>query len=468
MAGYRVAIPKGHRPRFRRFLEWLIQSGLQNPGPSDLTLDHLTRYAASLSGEKVGTQGAYLLGAVRGAEIIAPWLSLGTIRRRAQDLVNAGCGYKRKGRSPNQGATAKISLPIARWPAEHRSAWRKAVAEMENVCGDEDDDPFARYANPELLPAFSRNPGTRRNHAHAWGRWLWVMQSAGEDWVVTADRLELFIRSCLSGRCRHGGVAGYLSSLLFMLRIIAPATDPETLAMIRATRDSEKARHGAPASPEIAHPADLVRVGLELMRRAEAIPVSSRAAIDYRDGLLLYLGVLIPSRSVNLGGLRLNCDLFLDEKPRILWETVDIKGRIAHTYDLPGDIAARMRVMWQKYRPMLMGADAASQDYFFGPRRGGSGRNRELTPSGINRIVTRRTAELLGKRVTGYSRRHSVATMITEEAPEQVEHVQLLLQQASPKSKSFYVRQAKKVLATKLAQECLADLRKRDRDRTRF
>jgi integrase len=339
---------------------------------------------------------------------------------------------------------------------------------MEAACGDEDDDPFARYADPELLPAFSRNSGARRNHAHAWGRWLWVMLRAGEDWPVTPDRLELFIRSCLSGQCRHGGVAGYLSSLLFMLRIIAPATDPETLEMIRATRESERARHGAPAVRDIAHPADLVRVGLELMRRAEALPVSGQSATAYRDGLLLYLGVLIPSRSINLGGLRLGRDLFLDESPRIAWEAVDIKGRTAHTYELPSELVARMRVMWRKYRPMLMGADAESQDYFFGPRRGGSGQNEELTPSAINRIVTKRTAELLGKRVTGYSRRHSVATMITEEAPEHVGHVQHLLQQGSSRSREFYARQARKVLATKRAQECLADLRKKIQCEQRF
>src|SRR5690242_11418602 len=102
MAEFRTKIPSSHRSRFRRFLEWLVRCGIENPGPSDLRPDQLTRYADSLAGEKVRTQGAYLIGAVRGAQIVAPWLNLGPMRRRAQDLVNAGRGYQKKGRSTTQ------------------------------------------------------------------------------------------------------------------------------------------------------------------------------------------------------------------------------------------------------------------------------------------------------------------------------------------------------------------------------
>jgi integrase len=114
---------------------------------------------------------------------------------------------------------------------------------------------------------------------------------------------------------------------------------------------------------------------------------------------------------------------------------------------------------------MIMGADAETQDWFWGPRRGGSGENRGLTTSAINRIVTTRSMELIKdedgkpKRVTGHSRRHAVATMWAEEAPEQVANVSLLLQQADPRSREIYSMKAKKVMA-RIAAECLAELRK--------
>lgn len=460
MAEYRFRIPPSHRSRFRRFLEWLGRTGMENPGPSDLRPEQLARYAETLSGEKTGTQGAYLMGAVRGAQIVAPGLDLGVLRRRAQDLMNAGRARPKTGRSKSQGRQATLSLPVAQWPHGHRRPWQGALAAMQSACGEDDEDPFGRYAHPETMPAFSRNPGTRRNHAHAWGRWLWVMQQARQGWEVTPHRLETFIRSCLSTGCSHGGVATYLSSILFMIPIVAPRTDSEIVDILRMTRDSEVERHGAAAVREIVHPSQLARIGLGLMQRAEQKPMSSESAIEYRDGLLIWAGTVIPARSINLGGLRLGRDLFLDEDPRIVWQAIDIKGKVSYSYDLPAEVADRMRVMWDKYRPMLMGADADTQDYFWGPRRGGSGLNRGLTTSAINRIVTKRSSELLKKRVTGCSRRHSVATMITEEAPENVEHVTTLLQQGSSRSRSFYNRRAKKVRATKIAAECIAERRK--------
>jgi hypothetical protein len=69
-----------------------------------------------------------------------------------------------------------------------------------------------------------------------------------------------------------------------------------------------------------------------------------------------------------------------------------------------------MRRYRDRYREMIMGADAETQDWFWGPRRGGSGENRGLTTSAINRIVTTRSMELIKdedgkpKRVTGHSR----------------------------------------------------------------
>ena len=86
--------------------------------------------------------------------------------------------------------------------------------------------------------------------------------------------------------------------------------------------------------------------------------MSGKSAIEYRDGLLLVCGTVIPARGINLGALRLGYDLFLDDNPRIQWEAVSIKGRKAHSYSLPEELVAPMRRFTEKYRPMLMGADA--------------------------------------------------------------------------------------------------------------
>jgi hypothetical protein len=308
--------------------------------------------------------------------------------------------------------------------------------------------------------AFSRNSKTRRGHQYAWGRWLYVMQRANQGFEITPARIETFIRACLADKCTHGGIASYLSSIVFMVPVVAPKTSKTNLQILKDTRSKEIERHGPPAAPEFVHPSKLTKAGLELMARAERSTVSSKSAIEYRDGLLMVCGTVIPARGINLGGLRIGHDLFLDDNPRIQWEAITIKGRKAHTYSLPEELAAPMRRFAEKYRPMLMGADAETQDWFWGPRRGGSGENRELTTAAINGIVARRSLELVKKRVTGHSRRHAIGTMFTEEAPESIRHVTPLLQQGDPRSREFYNRRAKKVTATKLAAECLSVLRR--------
>ncbi|HET6157343.1 MAG TPA: hypothetical protein VFE34_03285 [Dongiaceae bacterium] len=466
MVEFRTKIPKSHRGRFRRFLEWISAEGVENPGPSDLRPEQLERYANTLLGEKVGTQGAYLIGAVRGAQIVAPWLNLGGIRRQAQDLVNAGRDRKKKGRSPNQGIVAELSVPLDRWPAENRKAWKKALGAMQEMCGEvEGVNPFMHYAEADVV-AFSRNRGTRRNHQHAWGRWLYVMRRANQDWEISPTRIETFIRACLSEGCSHGGIASYLSSIAFMVPIVAPKTSRADVKILKDTRTKEIERHGVTKSPEIAHPSKLIHAGLELMERAERSVVSSRSAIEYRDGLLLAVGTIIAARGINLGSLRLGHDIFLDDDPRIVWEAVSIKGRVGHTYPLPEELFEPMRRFADRYRGMLMGADVDSQDWFWAPRRGGSGENRGLTPSAINRIVTKRSMELIKDedgnpiRMTGHPRRNAVATMFAEEAPEHVGNVSLLLQQADPRSRKIYSKKARKVMAAKVATERLAELRK--------
>jgi hypothetical protein len=467
MIEFRTKIPVGHRARFRRFLEWLATRGLPNPGPSDLTVRQFHEYAASLRNERAGTQGAYLMGAVRGAQIAAPWLDLAETRRAAQDLVNVGGGRRKRGRSPHQGIVAKLSVPLDRWPAQHRDAWERALAAMKEMAGEvEGVNPFLHYAEARII-AFSRNQGTRRNHQHAWGRWLYVQARAGRGWEIDYLGIETFIRACLADGCNHGGIASYLSSLVFMVPIVAPSTTAADMMILKDTRDEELDRHGPPAAPVIVHPMRIIRAGLELMERAERSVVSSRSAIDYRDGLLMTVGTIIAARGINIGTLRLGRDLFLDDdNPRIQWEAVSIKGRVGHPYPLVDEVAEPMRRFAQKYRRMLMGADAETQDWFWGPRRGGSGKNQSLTPGAINRIITKRSVELIkdesgnAVRITGNARRHAVATMFAEEEPTKVAAVSLLLQHSDPRSRDIYSRKAKKAKAARISAECLAQLRR--------
>ena len=405
------------------------------------------------------------MDAVRGAQIVAPWLNLGGLRRQAQTLINEGRGRAKIGRAKTQGVKASVSIPVEQWPESHRCAWISALAAMRSVCVEDEDDPMARYTNEQPLAAFSKNEGTRRNCAHAWACWLYVMSKKGQSWEITKPRIDQFVESCLAREgCSRGGVANYLSSIMFMLRIVAPETNAAMIDAIRDRRDKEKKAHGLGVPMEILQPSKLAGNGLGLMVGAESRPLSSRSAIEYRDGCLMWFGTIIPARSINLGGMRLGKDVFLDDRPRIEWTAEDIKGRVAHSYPLPEEVVERLRIMWNKYRPMLMGDDAVHQDWFWGPRRGGSGHNRGLTPQAINRIISGRTANSKeGKRVTGYSRRHSVATMFAEEAPEHIDQVTPRLQQGHHSSKSFYTRRAKKVSATKLSAACMASLRERFR-----
>jgi hypothetical protein len=460
MALHRKKIPVSYRARFRRFLEWLTKNGIADPRPADLRPEQLERYSETLIGTRLRTRAAYLFGAVRGAQIVAPWLDLGPMRRHAQSLLNSGQNRTKKGRSTTQGTKATKSIPLRNWPVGHRKAWESALSAMKAICGEGEEDSFDHYADPEKLPAFSRNDHVRRNCVHAWGRWLWVMKQENESWELTPRRIDKFIESCLADGCSHGGVVSYLSLILFIIRIVAPKTDQLIIDVLRETRDAEKERHGLPVPTQIVHASELARAGLKLMRSADAQPLSSRAAIEYRDGLLMWLGTVIPARSINLGDLRIGRNLFLDDEPRIVWREREIKGGIECSYPLPEKVADRMRRMMERYRPMLMGENAERQDWFFGPRRGGSGENRGLTTSRINEIIAKRSSELCTKRVTGHSRRHSVATMFTEEAPEHIGHVTTLLQQRNERSRSFYNRRATKVLASRLSAQGLAELRK--------
>jgi integrase len=315
----------------------------------------------------------------------------------------------------------KLYLPYEAWPEEDRTRWAAAFKAGTDLFDER--GPAAHLAEP-----------TRRRLQYAYGKFL-LFLSFHDASLLTCTPAERLDRNIIEAYVKWqpkscGGItlANYLHHLRFTLRYICPNEDWSWLLTI-TKRITAQAKQ-KPKQYHLVTSESLYALGIELMDRAiaggnVAKSVSSRQALDYRDGLIIALLALIPLRLRTLAALRIGKQLVQSSD---LWAldipAEDTKTKRPLDYPISAELSWRIDRYLNRFRRRIPGAIV--HDYLWASQLG-----RPMRDSTIYATVRRRTRETLGFAVNPHRFRHAAGTLWSIHDPANVRGVKDLLGHAS-------------------------------------
>ncbi len=247
----------------------------------------------------------------------------------------------------------------------------------------------------------------------------------------------------------------------FGARLVAPAGDWAWLKAI-------KGRLAARAVPRdrfdrLVPSAQTLNLGIELMDQALQMPtaVSKRAAIQYRDGLMLSILSLWPIRRRSLAALTVSRHIEFDKfGVNILLYPADTKGKRAETFRVPPLLVPYVRRYLDDIRPRLLGR--GDHDGFWA-----SNKNCPLSGQQMYAIARARLFEGFGKDMCLHDFRRSAATFLAMDAPEKIELIPGVLQHASPRVSHQQYNLARSTEASRRFGDTISSMRTELRSRSR-
>ena len=232
------------------------------------------------------------------------------------------------------------------WPACDRQAWERAYKV---------EGPLSPRG-----PAAHLSPDTRKIRELAYGRLLSFLDSVGElhperptETRLTDVLLSAYIRSMRGGGLRAHTIRALLYNLSLTLAAMVPSVDwswvrrnheAPTTAAVRA---SKKPVH----SP---NPFKLLRRAFQHCDQADAASTVLRAALDYRDGLLIGLLIIHAIRLKNLSEIQLGDHLQVYRSHTRLAFDKTVKNREVVDVVLCRNLDQRVRHYLAVHRPVLL------------------------------------------------------------------------------------------------------------------
>ncbi len=297
----------------------------------------------------------------------------------------------------------RVTLPFDDWPQADQDAWATATC---------DGDIFA-----DRGPAAHWRPATRRHARNGHARWLfWLTQDDPRALAltpadrVTIERLRRYLAD-LQGRMSASGAWNEIKGLYDAMRVMAPGHDWAWLRRLKA--DLESRVEPRDCRERIISPARMSALGFSLMDSADLASDKKKAAIVYRDGLLIAMLACRPVRRCNLAAMRIGKHLvrrgngFL-----IVFESSETKTGEPFELPLPHDLCAPMAHYLDDIR---LGFPAAeTHDGLWASSRGGP-----MSDTGLYDQVCSRTEAVFGVRVNLHQFRHNLATFVALEHPDQ-------------------------------------------------
>ncbi len=181
---------------------------------------------------------------------------------------------------------------------------------------------------------------------------------------------------------------------------------------------------------------ELLRLGLDTMAAARAhAGRRSRAALSFRDGLMIALLAARPIRLGNLSAMKVGTHLIVEDG--LYWihfSDVETKTGLPIHLPLPRLLTPYVREYLQKARPVLLRL-GKSHDYLWGSVRG-----TPLAYTAVYRAVTTKTLAAFGGRISPHRFRHAAATSQALCDPTRVMDSHKLLGHATFKvTQRFYI-----------------------------
>lgn len=297
---------------------------------------------------------------------------------------------------PRRSSPVQKALKLAEWPPADREAWLTAQADGGLLGDGGAASHLSLRTREDLTRRYAYFLHFRREHGG--------FSFDGEPAAAVNEESVLAYLDYLQPRLSAVTVAQSLYKVGRVVSLIAPQRDWAWLQRI-ARRLGFRAR---PQSKRqwVVEITDLRRLGLDLMKRAEAhtdtTPLS-RARL-YRDGLMIALLATDPVRRANVTGLEIDRSLVKDGSTwSIDLPATETKARRPHLALLPDWLGARIDRYLDHYRARFR--NSAKTRRLWLSRRG-----RPLDDSSVYQIVTSRTREAFGKPVGPHLFRACLAT----------------------------------------------------------
>jgi integrase/recombinase XerD len=418
---------------FARFHWWTVVNGIPDPLPCQTSfgcfLDHLRRSGAPSESNHIRN----LLSALR---VIAPernwtWLrqELGAAERRG----SAGLSAKYVPRRKN-------TVALQEWPERHGARWEAATNGRHSA-----KEEFAhRFSGNRQL---WQKPRTLDHWRDRYSRWLFSMRRAGRSDVVTFENAVFYVDEMVREGLTLTAIAITIDGLLGAMKVVEPKEDWEWLSESRGRLRALAVRGPKCKSETLVNPARLWGLGLRLIDEARDIDARNRkrkhrsrkAAIRFRDGLLVCVLACVPVRIECLWHSDIGQHLFVEEDIGWLrFAAEETKEDRADTRLLSFELVELLVEYRRQWRTRLKSRESDQALWI--------GRNgRRLSVQNMRRIITDNTFLHLGVRITPHLVRDCVATLIKQRYPDKSEVAIHILHHGSETTGRCYQEQCRQI-----------------------
>ncbi|MBN8891559.1 MAG: hypothetical protein BGP12_15245 [Rhodospirillales bacterium 70-18] len=356
------------------------------------------------------------------------------------------------------GADRRVAWPVLRWPLRDIDAWHRA-----RRAGDflSDDGAAANWRDATVRAAIGEY-GRFLAFQHEHGL---LDPNNGPGNRVTPTTLRAYV-DFLQARCSSKTVASYIGILGMMIQAMAPATDWRWLWDLQ-TKLQRKSKPSRNKRSKLVPSRELVRLGQDLMVQAESatdLP-AMRAALAFRDGLMIALLALRPLRQLNFIAIQIGCHLIRDgESYSLCFTAGEMKAGRPLEFPYPTALLPALNRYLMVYRPILLGLRDS---------RGASRQNtlpdaatrlwvtQYGTPVGAfaqTKVIKKHTAARFGHALNPHLFRDCAASSIATEDPEHVQIVALILGHSTLKTAERHYITAGTRGATKSYQDLVRTL----------
>lgn len=429
------------RREYARLLAWLADNGGYD---QPLTTELLITYGTWLRRRSPGRPGLERLSSlIYALLVVQPEVS-------HWDFQQAVDGWSREYSEEHRGRPARpgnrtlrprgYSLSYAAWPDDERQRWADATRSGGKYLGG---GPLSGY-----------RPATIKGYRDTYALWLGFLNRSGCQRSDHDERsFDAFVTE-LEGRMKSGIAAAVVGRLRKVLEALYPALDTTCLRRHRR-RLSGRNEERPSKLPRLEHPGRIADAGERLIIEARKCLRRKKAALLFRDGLLLMLLAHRPARISNVQAIRSGTELDLETPGgRLAWKPDQTKNRVNLSFSLTPELIHLMREWLDEFRPVL--ATEESGDSFWIALSG-----KPLLVSGLRQAILKRTEQQLGKQIPPHLFRDCLATMIALERPERVDDVSALLGQRRPDSKDGYIAVAKSIIAQRQRQDLEVEARRK-------
>jgi len=333
------------------------------------------------------------------------------------------------------------ALPLAEWPTVDRELWNAALRPGDLL---EDGGSRADHA-----------PSSNQKVVKGYSCWLgWLAHGGLLDVEeppasrISPARVGAYLE-LLQESNSTGSIINRLEDLYTAARIMEP---DRNWSWIRAIVARLNARH-IPTSRKrdrIVRTGELFDLGRDLMRRSGSRPAGRKAAVLYRDGLMISVLSVRSLRLKNLLGLEL---------PRSFVRRVGTKTRELIEMPLPEELTSAIDAYLGDHRPVLCGRRgrwASPVDGALWVSADGS----PMRDRSAHQRITEHTRAAFGHPINPHLFRDCVATSVAEDDPNHFGVAARLLGHRNLRTTERYYDQARSIDAIRRHQELVIGVRR--------